>query len=87
MLEEEFFLRNRTLLSILMTMALFYYALPQLPLSGGRLELTFSYLWIGFAVVAIGGNLAEYLYQPTSRQKKEMNEATRKAMLKRGRMY
>lgn len=55
-------MKQRWLLSILSSMALLYYALPRLPLEGSGLPYYFSLLWLAFALLAIGGNLAAVLY-------------------------
>jgi hypothetical protein len=69
MLRGGTFLKNRTLLSVLITMVLLYYGLPQLSMTGGNLEVAFSIGWICFAIIVIGGNLAEYLYQSARKKK------------------
>lgn len=55
-------MKQRWGLSILAAVALVYYALPRLPIESGGLPMYFSLLWIAFALLAIGGNLAEILY-------------------------
>ncbi len=54
-------MKQRWFLSILSALALLYYALPRLPFEKG-LPQYFSLLWITFALIAIGGNLAAFLF-------------------------
>lgn len=87
MLRGGIFLKNRTLLSILITMALLYYGLPQLSLTGSNLEVAFSVGWICFAVIVIGGNLAEFLYQPVRKKRAYQKTLSMKPVRQRQRMY
>lgn len=74
--------KQRWLLSIFFVLALLYYAIPRLPLDAVGLPKYFSVLWILFALMAIGGNLAAIMYAE-SKQKtvidftKEERERTR----------
>lgn len=68
-------MKQRWLLSILSALALIYYAMPRLPFTEG-LPGYFSILWVTFAVIAIGGNLAAFLYAESKQKemKKEFKE-------------
>lgn len=55
-------MKQRWFLSILSALALIYYALPRLPFGEVGLPQYFSILWLIFALLAIGGNLAAFLF-------------------------
>lgn len=55
-------MKQRWLLSIFSVLALLYYALPRLPFNASGMPQYFSLLWLMFALLAIGGNLAAFLY-------------------------
>lgn len=80
-------MKNRTLLSFLIATALLYYAFPQLPLSGDRLEVAFSFGWLAFAIIVIGGNLAEYLYQPSRKKQTPRRPQVLRPAKQRQRLY
>jgi hypothetical protein len=56
-------MRNRLLLSLLMSIALVYFAVPYLPEFGTGLSSMFSFLWLAFALLVIGGNFSELLFR------------------------
>ncbi|HET7578371.1 MAG TPA: hypothetical protein VFK33_03745 [Bacillales bacterium] len=62
-------MKQRLLLSLLAIAALGYFALPRLPVHGDPADVLFSWVWIGFCVVAFGGNLAGLLYRPVNARK------------------
>lgn len=68
-------------------MALLYYGFPKLPLTGGKMEMAFSIGWVCFAIIAIGGNLAEFLYQPSSKKKATNIQVSSTKKIERQRMY
>lgn len=55
-------MKQRLLLSLLLAMALVYFALPQLPLGVDGLGGIFAIAWLVFALMVIGGNLYGLLY-------------------------
>jgi hypothetical protein len=65
-------MKHRILLSLLLTFALIYFALPLLSTSGNSLSSWFSVLWLSFAFIALGGNLAHLLYSPAKNKHKEL---------------
>jgi hypothetical protein len=68
------------LLSILAGCALLYYGLPHLSFAGG-VEMYFSIIWILFVFIAIGGNLAAFLYSVPRR--KNISKKETKQQIKR----
>lgn len=71
-------MKQRLLLSLLSILAIVYFALPRLPMEGGTAAVAFTWIWLGFAFVAFGGNLAGLLYG----QKKDREEGRRKKVEK-----
>lgn len=61
-------MKQRWLVSIMSALALLYYALPRLPFDASGLPQYFSLLWLVFALLAIGGNLAAFLYAEPKRK-------------------
>jgi hypothetical protein len=69
-------------------MALLYYGFPLLPIEGEGVAFVFSVSWLTFAIIAIGGNLAEFLYQPARKKKGTQNTLSMNTEVKkRQRMY
>lgn len=54
--------RQRWLLSLFIAIALLFYAFPRLPIGSSGWSHYFSLLWLVFALLVIGGNLAAVLY-------------------------
>lgn len=77
--------QRRWLLSLLAALALLYYGLPRLSLTEG-LPGTFALLWLAFAFVVIGGNLAALLYD-TERRKQKTTLANPKTIRMKSRQY
>ncbi|HEX7064934.1 MAG TPA: hypothetical protein VF199_07680 [Bacillales bacterium] len=69
--------KQRLFLSLLSIAALVYFALPRLELHGGSLGTWFALVWLGFCLIAIGGNLAGLLYEPKKSQRKEHRKETK----------
>lgn len=55
-------MKQRLLLCLLLALALIYMALPKLSIGTEGLGGIFSLMWLGFAVIVIGGNLTGLLY-------------------------
>ncbi|WP_257346579.1 hypothetical protein [Pseudalkalibacillus decolorationis] len=55
-------MKNRILLSLLLALALVYFAVPYLPEMGTGLNSMFSFLWLAFAFLVIGGNFSTLLF-------------------------
>ncbi|RBW71474.1 hypothetical protein [Bacillus taeanensis] len=73
-------MRQRMLLSILAGCAMLYYAVPRLSFHGG-IEMYFSIVWLLFVLIAIGGNLAAFLYSVP--KAKRMKQEEQKKQVKR----
>jgi type VI protein secretion system component VasK len=73
-------MRQRMLLSILAGCAMLYYAVPHLSFQGG-IKMYFSIVWVLFVLVAIGGNLAAFLYSVPKR--KSVKQGEQKQQVKR----
>ncbi|MBS4173806.1 hypothetical protein [Bacillus sp. FJAT-49736] len=56
--------RSRYLLCILLAAALLYYAIPQLHFTASSQNGVFAFVWAGFALLVIAGNLSALLYSP-----------------------
>lgn len=56
-------MNQRYLLCFLLGLALIIYGLPRLPLHETGLAYLFAVLWMGFALLVIGGNGAALLYK------------------------
>ncbi|CAG9619625.1 hypothetical protein [Sutcliffiella rhizosphaerae] len=61
-------MKNRLLLALLCIGALFYFAVPRLPMSEDGLAGWFAISWTVFALMAIGGNLVAIMYLPKRRK-------------------
>lgn len=62
-------MRNRLLLSLLISGVLLYYALPNLSIKAAGLEGIFAITWLGFAIIVISGNLVGLFYSPKKKRK------------------
>ncbi|OAS88792.1 MULTISPECIES: hypothetical protein [Metabacillus] len=54
----------KNLIYTLVTLAMLYYGLQQITLSGDQLQTVFAMSWLCLAIFVIGGNFAYYLYRP-----------------------
>lgn len=61
--KELIILKQRMLLSLLSILALVYLALPILPMNKGNAAILFTFVWLGFCVIAFGGNLSGILFR------------------------
>lgn len=77
-------MKQRFFLSLLCICALVYFALPRLPFHEGFKADLFSDVWLGFCIIAFGGNLAGLLY---NRDKSNRNRPGRKPKSARQRHY
>lgn len=77
-------MKQRLLLSLLAIAALGYFGLPRLPIHGDSTAVLFTWVWIGFCVMAFGGNLAGMLYRP---EKSRKNQMRNKPKIPRARHY
>lgn len=69
-------MRNRLIISLLISGILLYYAVPHLVLQTNSLEGIFSLGWLGLAFIVISGNLIGLLYSPkNSREKQSIKKA------------
>ncbi|HET7627788.1 MAG TPA: hypothetical protein VFK44_05300 [Bacillales bacterium] len=59
-------MKQRLILSLLVIAALVYMALPRLPVHGSVLQESFVLAWLGFALLAFGGNLSALLFKAGS---------------------
>lgn len=81
-------MKHRILLSVLVIFTLVYFALPLLSFTGDSLASWFSGLWLSFAFIAIGGNLAYLLYSPAkTNQIERMRNRQGKQHLSKRRSY
>lgn len=71
-------MKQRLILSLLSILALVYFALPRLPFHGGLTAHLFMCVWIGFCVIAFGGNLSGLLYGRRRSRQKHMAKKQRK---------
>ncbi|HEU5138632.1 MAG TPA: hypothetical protein VFT51_01570 [Bacillales bacterium] len=69
--------KQRLILSLLSIAALAYFALPRLELHGSSLGAWFSWIWLGFCLIALGGNLASLLYEPKTKNRKQGRKETK----------
>lgn len=63
-------MKQRLVLSLLSILALVYFALPQLSMQGHGKSTLFTWVWLGFCLIAFGGNLAGLLYRPERTREK-----------------
>ncbi|WP_060664782.1 hypothetical protein [Bacillus sp. CHD6a] len=68
-------MKNRLLLSLLCIGAMLYIAVPRLPVAEDGLAGWFGVVWLVFALMAVGGNIAAIMYLP------KRNRVVRKAKL------
>ena len=76
-------MRQRLLFCLLFIGILLYYAIPQIRFYGSIEEIIFSISWLVFALLAVGGNIADVLYP----KKKVLAENRKKNNQKQKRMY
>ncbi|HET7657704.1 MAG TPA: hypothetical protein VFK37_05390 [Bacillales bacterium] len=72
-------MKERLFLSLLSIVALVYFSLPRLPLHNGNEATAFTIVWLGFCVLAFGGNLSGLLYRTNksnARSKVEPRKST-----------
>lgn len=77
-------MKQRYIVSILCTLMMLYYAIPRLHFNATGLPKYFSVIWLLFALIVIGGNLAELLF--SERKQKVVVDLT-KTEQKRMRSY
>jgi hypothetical protein len=78
--------KNRMILCLLICGLLLYYAVPNLSIEAGGAAGIFAISWLGFALLAIGGNLVSLLYSP-KKQKRGVGQARTIAPKKRLRQF
>lgn len=54
----------KNLLYALVALAMLYFGLQQITLSGDQMQTVFAMSWLCLAIFVIGGNFAQYLYRP-----------------------
>jgi hypothetical protein len=64
----------KNLMYTLVTLAMLYYGLQQITLSGDRLQTVFAMSWLCLAIFVIGGNFAHYLYRPKKQVQAKQNK-------------
>ena len=64
-------MKQRLVLSLLSILALVYFAFPQLQMQGKGESVLFTWVWLGFCLIAFGGNLAGLLYRPANNREKQ----------------
>jgi hypothetical protein len=68
-------IRLKNLIYTLVTLAMLYYGLQQIPLSGDRVQTVFAMSWLCLAIFVIGGNFAHYLYRPKNQVQAKHNKS------------
>ena len=64
-------MKQRLFLSVLSIVALVYFALPRLPIHKEGVALAFAVVWLGFCVMAFGGNMSVLLYNTRGKNMKK----------------
>jgi accessory gene regulator protein AgrB len=64
--------KNRYLLCLLLSGLLLYYAVPRISIFSLGAEGVFAYVWLGFALIVIAGNLTGLLYTPKRQGKQQL---------------
>lgn len=64
--------KNRYLLCLLLSGLLLYYAVPRISIFNPGAEGVFAYVWLGFALMVIAGNLTGLLYTPNRQGKQQL---------------
>jgi hypothetical protein len=54
----------KNLVYALIALAMLYFGLQQISLSGDQMQTVFAMSWLCLAIFVIGGNFAHYLYRP-----------------------
>ncbi|MGM0874894.1 MAG: hypothetical protein ACQEWV_08840 [Bacillota bacterium] len=54
----------KNLLYAFAALAMLYFGLQQITLSGDHMQTVFAMSWLCLAIFVIGGNFAQYLYRP-----------------------
>jgi hypothetical protein len=54
----------KNLLYAFVALAMLYFGLQQIILSGDQMQTVFAMSWLCLAIFVIGGNFAQYLYRP-----------------------
>ncbi|WLD92363.1 hypothetical protein [Alkalihalobacillus sp. AL-G] len=78
-------MKNRILLSLLLAIALVYFAVPFLPEMGTGISAWFSLLWLAFAMLVIGGNFSTLLFKRIN-ENKEQALSRKRVSIKRRRV-